>query len=88
MKRYLVSVWTRQSYTQWVEAESEEEAKMIAEREWDRYGTESDDNEEIDESQVTDEEEIEDENVRVFHHDSICCKKLRPDSEVVSYEKT
>ena len=60
LKRYLVSVWTRQSYTQWVEAESEEEAKMIAEREWDRYGTEPDDNEEIDESQVTDEEEIED----------------------------
>lgn len=27
MKRYLVSVWTRQSYTQWVEAESEEKAK-------------------------------------------------------------
>lgn len=22
------------------------------------------------------------------HHDPICCKKLRPDSEVVSYEKT
>ena len=61
MKRYCVSIWTRQSYTQWIEARSEEEAKMIAEREWDRYGTESDDNEEIDESQVTDEEEIEEE---------------------------
>lgn len=88
MKRYLVSVWTRQSYTQWIEAESEEEAKMIAEREWDRYGTESDDNEEIDESQVTDEEEIEDENVRVFITTQFVAKKLRPDSEVVSYEKT
>lgn len=61
MKRYLVSVWTRQSYTQWVEAESEEEAKNIAGREWDRYGTESDDNEEIDAIYVTDDEEIEDE---------------------------
>lgn len=29
MKRYLVSVWTRQSYTQWVEAESEEEANGL-----------------------------------------------------------
>lgn len=25
MKRYCVSVWTRQSYTQWIEANSEEE---------------------------------------------------------------
>lgn len=61
MKRYLVSVVTRQSYTQWIEAKSKEEAKMIAEREWDRYGTEPDDNEEIDATYVTDEEEIEDE---------------------------
>ena len=61
MKRYRVSVVTRQSYTQWIEAKSKEEAKMIAEREWDRYGTESDDNEEIDATYVTDEEEIEDE---------------------------
>ena len=61
MKRYRVSVVTRQSYTQWIEANSKEEAKMIAEREWDRYGTESDDNEEIDATYVTDEEEIEDE---------------------------
>lgn len=34
---------------------------MIAEREWDRYGTESDDNEEIDATYVIDDEEIEDE---------------------------
>lgn len=61
MKRYCVSLWTRQSYTQWIEAESEEEAKMIAEREWDRYGTESDDNEEIDATYVINDEEIEDE---------------------------
>ena len=61
MKRYLVSVWTRQSYTQWIEAESEEEAKTVAEREWDRYGMESDDNEEIDATYVTDDKEIEDE---------------------------
>lgn len=60
MKRYLVSLWTRKSYTQWIEAKSEEEAKMIAEREWDRYGTESDDNEEIDATYVIDDEEIED----------------------------
>lgn len=60
MKRYLVSVWTRQSYTQWIEAESEEKAKNIAEREWDRYGTEPDDNEEIDATYVIDDEEIED----------------------------
>lgn len=61
MKRYLVSVWTRQSYTQWVEAESEEEAKWIAEREWDHLQSDPDDNEEIDATYVTDDEEIEDE---------------------------
>lgn len=61
MKRYLVSVWTRQSYTQWVEAESEEKAKMIAEREFDHRQSDLDDNEEIDATYVTDEEEIEDE---------------------------
>ena len=61
MKQYLVSVWTRQSYTQWVEAESEEKAKMIAEREFDHRQSDPDDNEEIDATYVIDEEEIEDE---------------------------
>lgn len=61
MKRYLVSVWTRQSYTQWIEAESEEKAKMIAEREFDHRQSDPDDNEEIDATYVTDEEEVEDE---------------------------
>ena len=31
-KRYLTSLWTRQSYSMWIVAESEEEAKKIAEK--------------------------------------------------------
>ena len=61
MKRYLVTIWTRQSYTSWIEAESEEEAEWTAEREWDHRQSDPDDNEEIYETCVSDNEEIEDE---------------------------
>ena len=61
MKRYLVSLWTRQSYTMWIPAESEEQAKEIAAEEYDSEELDSDDNEEIDAIYVTDDEEVEDE---------------------------
>ncbi len=61
MKRYLVSLWTRQSYTMWIPAESEEQAKEIAAEEYDSEELDPDDNEEIDAIYVTDDEEIEDE---------------------------
>lgn len=61
MKRYLVSVWTRQSYTMWIPAESEEQAKEIAAEEYDSEELDPDDNEEIDAIYVTDDEEVEDE---------------------------
>ena len=60
MKRYLVSVWTRQSYSMWVPAESEEQAKEIATEAYDSEELGPDGNEEIDATYVTDEEEIED----------------------------
>lgn len=61
MKRYLVSLWTRQSYTMWIPAESEEQAKEIATEEYDSEELDPDDNEEIDAIYVTDDEEVEDE---------------------------
>lgn len=61
MKRYLVSLWTRQSYTMWIPAESEEQAKEIAAEEYDSEELDPDDNEEIDAIYVTDDEEVEDE---------------------------
>lgn len=61
MKRYLVSLWTRQSYTMWIPAESEEQAKKIAEEAYDSEELDPDDNEEIDAIYVTDDEEVEDE---------------------------
>lgn len=61
MKRYLVSLWTRQSYTMWIPAESEEQAKEIAAEEYDSEELDPDDNEEIDAIYVVDDEEVEDE---------------------------
>lgn len=61
MKQYLVSVWTRQSYSMWVPAESEEQAKEIATEAYDSEELGPDDNEEIDATYVIDDEEIEDE---------------------------
>ena len=61
MKRYFVSLWTRQFYTMWIPAESEEQAKEIAAEEYDSEELDPDDNEEIDAIYVTDDEEVEDE---------------------------
>lgn len=61
MKRYLVSLWTRQSYSMWIPAESEEQAKKIAEEAYDSEELGPDDNEEIDAIYVVDDEEVEDE---------------------------
>lgn len=59
MKRYLVSVWTRQYYAMWVPAESEEQAKEIAEEAYNSEEISPDDNEEIDAIYVVDDEEVE-----------------------------
>lgn len=61
MKRYLVSLWTRQSYAMWIPAESEEQAKEIATKAYDSEELIPDDNEEIDAIYVVDDEEVEDE---------------------------
>lgn len=61
MKRYLVSLWTRKSYSMWVRAESEEQAKKIVTEAYDSEELGSDGNEEIDATYVIDDEEIEDE---------------------------
>ena len=61
MKRYLVSVWTRQSYAMWVPAESEEQSKQNAEEAYNSEEISPDDNEEIDAIYVVDDEEVEDE---------------------------
>lgn len=61
MKRYLVNVWTRRSYSKWITAESEEQAKEIAEEAYNSEEISPDDNEEIDAIYVVDDEEVEDE---------------------------
>lgn len=61
MKQYLVSVWTRQSYSMWIPAESEEQAKEIAAEAYNSEEVIPDDNEEIDAIYVVDDEEVEDE---------------------------
>lgn len=61
MKRYLVNVWTRRSYSKWITAESEEQARKVATEAYDSEELVPDGNEEIDAIYVVDDEEVEDE---------------------------
>lgn len=53
---YLCTVSTKQNYTAYIEADSEDEAKAIAEESWERGELTPDDNEYVDEVEIISEE--------------------------------
>nr|DAG39176.1 MAG TPA: PcfM DpnD/PcfM-like protein [Caudoviricetes sp.] len=53
---YLCTVSTKQNYTAYIEADSEDEAKAIAEESWESGELTPDDNEYVDEVEIISEE--------------------------------
>ena len=58
MKRYLVSVFTSQSYFKWIDAGSEDEAKKLAKDAWKNNNMNHGCDEEISEIYVVEDEDV------------------------------